>query len=582
MRLVTYGTMDGLALAVLITEVEPIDSIDLIHPQAITDRRFNVQEGDILANVPYHESCAKWFDHHEATRTYSEPPAEFEGRYGLARSCARLVYDYYLPDNPQIRRFEELIYETDRFASADLSIEEVLDPERYILIGFTVDPRSGLSGQRDYFRKMVEWMRGHSVDDVLELNEVKQRTEEFLQAREAFLDVMGTHSRLVGNVIFTDLRDVEKIPAGDRFSIYTLFPEANVSLRVERGAMSGLVVARAGHSIFNRTCPVHLGSLMAQYGGGGQKGTAATPLSPEYADKAISEILEELQKDQRSAKTRSVETGIEIKASIEDVWDALTDPEELIHWFPLDAEVEPGEGGAMKWSWGEDFDWRHRIEVWEPPHHLMTSYDADPKVGQAVPGVDPSSQESDEKVRLTVDFHLERRAGKTALRLAHSGFLTSADWDDEYDGVRLGWAFELFGLREYMENHLGKPRSVVWARALTDLPTDTIWERLTSENGLVAEGALSLLESGDPYFFKTVHGDVFRGVTRASNPPKEFYGTVENLGHAVMRVHIFGFQGRRDIHVWLSAYDLPRTEVDTLRTHWKDMLEELFPEAEIK
>jgi hypothetical protein len=143
---------------------------------------------------------------------------------------------------------------------------------------------------------MVEWLKAYSVDEVLELDEVKQRTERFLRARGAFLDVMRDHSRQVGNVIFTDLRDVEKVPAGDRFSIYTLFPEANVSLRVEWGAMRGLVVARAGHSIFNRTCPVHLGSLMAHYGGGGQKGTAATPLSPEYADRALDEILEELQK----------------------------------------------------------------------------------------------------------------------------------------------------------------------------------------------------------------------------------------------------------------------------------------------
>lgn len=287
--------------------------------------------------------------------------------------------------------------------------------------------------------------------------------------------------------------------------------------------------------------------------------------------------------NKKPAKTRSVETELQIDASVEDVWKALTDAEELMRWFPLEAEVEPGEGGIMKWSWGEDFDWRHRIEVWEPPHHLLTSYDADPKLGHAVPGVDPSTQEADEKVRLAVDFRLESRGGgKTVLRLVHSGFLASADWDDEYDGVRSGWGFEIYGLREYLENHLGKARSVAWARAVTDLPLDTIWERLTSEKGLAREGALSPLKSGDPYFFKTVHGDTFRGTTRASNPPKEFYGTVENLSHAIMRINIFGFQGKRDIQVWLSAYDLPRSEVDRLHGHWQDMLKELFPEAELK
>jgi uncharacterized protein YndB with AHSA1/START domain len=286
--------------------------------------------------------------------------------------------------------------------------------------------------------------------------------------------------------------------------------------------------------------------------------------------------------EKRPAKTRNVETELEIDASVEDVWKALTDGEELTHWFPVEAEVEPGPGGKMKWSWGEDFDWRHRIEVWEPPNHLVTSYDADPKLGYAVPGMDPSGQQSDEKVRLAVDFKLEGSGGKTTLRLVHSGFLTARDWDDEYDGVRCGWGFELFGLREYLEHHRGKCRDVVWARAVTDLPMETIWERLTSSKGLAAEGALAPLQPGDSYCFKTVHGDSFRGVARASNPPKEFYGTVENWNRAVVRINIFAYHGKRDIHVWLSAYDLPQSDLDALRARWQDMLRGLFPEAEMK
>lgn len=286
--------------------------------------------------------------------------------------------------------------------------------------------------------------------------------------------------------------------------------------------------------------------------------------------------------NKKPARTRSVEAEIEIDASVEEVWRAFTDAQELVRWFPLEAEVEPGQGGTIALFWGEDFVGRHRIEVWDPPHHLVTVCDADPKHGEAAPGLDPSTEPSDERVRLAVDYRLESRGGKTVVRLVHSGFLTTADWDDEYDGVRRGWGFELFGLREYLEHHRGKARTVAWARALVDLPEETIWERLTSQKGLVAEGALARLNSGDPYFFRTVHGDSFRGITRALNPPKEFYGTVENLSHAIFRVNIFGFRGVRDIQVWLSAYDLPRKEVDALRLHWQGMLKELFPQAELK
>lgn len=296
MRLVTYGTMDGFASAVLITEVEPVESIELIHPQAITDRRFKVQEDDILANVPYRRGCAKWFDHHEATRTYSKPPSDFVGRHAEAPSSARLVYDYYLPKNPQLERFEELIAQTDRFSAADLTVEDVLSPKGYILLAFTLDPRSGLAGHPEYFRTMVERVKELPLNEVLELEEVAKRVEQIAQASEAHLDVMRDHSYEMENVIFTDLRHVGDVPAGNRFLIYTLFPDANVSLRVEWGRERMFLVARAGHSIFNRTCPVHVGALMAKYGGGGQRGTGATPLSPEYADKSIRELIEALQK----------------------------------------------------------------------------------------------------------------------------------------------------------------------------------------------------------------------------------------------------------------------------------------------
>ena len=100
MRLVTRGNMDGLCCAVFITECEDIESIALIHPQDITDRRFTVHQGDILANVPYDSRCTKWFDHHAATRTYTQPPEQFEGKYGLTQSSARLVYQYYIDKNP--------------------------------------------------------------------------------------------------------------------------------------------------------------------------------------------------------------------------------------------------------------------------------------------------------------------------------------------------------------------------------------------------------------------------------------------------------------------------------------------------
>jgi hypothetical protein len=293
MRLVTRGNLDGLTCAVLIDHAERIDSIELIHPQDITDDKFRVVEGDILANLPYHPSCHKWFDHHSATRTYEKPPTKFEGRYGLAPSTARLVYDYYLWDNPGFNAWQDLVAETDRYDSANLTLSDVLDPKDYVLLGFTLDPRTGLGAFQHYFMKLLEVFRDdeRTIDDVMALPEVSERVKRMRDGREGYLAAMRKYSRLVDRVLVTDLRDAGPMPAGNRFLVYTLYPEANVWLRIAWGPEKEFVVATVGHSIFNRTCPVHVGGLLAKYGGGGHRGSGSTPISIENADELIGELI---------------------------------------------------------------------------------------------------------------------------------------------------------------------------------------------------------------------------------------------------------------------------------------------------
>lgn len=301
MRLVTRGNLDGLTCAVLIDHAERLDGIELIHPQDITDDKFEVKPGDILANLPYHASCLKWFDHHSATRTYEKPPSVFDGKYGLAPSTARLVYDYYLHDNPGFKLYDELVKETDRYDGANLTIEEVTRPERVVLLGFTMDPRTGLGSFKDYFMKVLDTFREGTIDDVMALAEVQERAKRIGEERENFIAAMKKYSRLEQNVIVTDLRDAPRLPPGNRFLIYTLFPEANVSLRVAWGPNKEFVVATVGHSIFNRTCEVHVGGLMSKYGGGGHKGAGATPLERERADELIDELVKKLNETPVSA-----------------------------------------------------------------------------------------------------------------------------------------------------------------------------------------------------------------------------------------------------------------------------------------
>lgn len=295
MRLVTRGDLDGLTSAVIITLEEPIDDILLVHPQDITDKRVEIRSDDILANVPYHPNCGMWFDHHLLTASNETPPDEFRGRYGLAPSAARLVYDYYLERNPGLEKFAKLVEETDRLDGAHLTPEDVENPQDYILLGYTIDSRTGLGGFEEYFLKLVDWLKQMSIDEVLAQPEVRERVERIRHEQTEFRALLARNSFKLNNVIVTDLREIERLPAGNRFLVYTLFPEANVSLRVHWGPNHESVVAAVGHSIFNRTCNTSVGELMSKYGGGGHRGAGTCILPMAKAADAIDEILFELQ-----------------------------------------------------------------------------------------------------------------------------------------------------------------------------------------------------------------------------------------------------------------------------------------------
>jgi hypothetical protein len=290
MRLITRGDLDGLACSVIITEHEDVSEIVLLHPQDITDERIEVTGEDVIANLPFHPRCALWFDHHLQTSSNKRPEGEFNGRYGLAPSAAQLVWEHY-GNEP---RFEQLIEETNRLDSAQLTHADVLDPKDYILLGYTIDSRTGLGAFEYYFRQCVEWVRAMPIAEVLRQPMVIERVERIREEDDSFREALLAATALHGNVIFTDFRDSPYLPIGNRFLVYTLFPDGNVSLRVHWGPDRKFAVAAVAHSIFNRTCKINVGQLMARYGGGGHHGAGSTPLPTERADDLIGELLEEL------------------------------------------------------------------------------------------------------------------------------------------------------------------------------------------------------------------------------------------------------------------------------------------------
>ncbi len=291
MRLITRGDLDGLACAVIVTSHEKISEILLVHPQEITDSKVEVTGDDIIANLPYHPDCALWFDHHLLTTSNRRPEGEFRGRYAQAPSAAQLIWEHYGNDP----RFSRLVEETNRLDSAQLTEDDVLRPEGYILLGYTIDSRTGLGAFEVYFRQCVEWVKDLPVEEVLRKPLVAERVKRMREEDRNFRKALLESSRLDGNVVVTDFRDEVLLPIGNRFLVYTLFPQANVSLRVHWGPERQFVVAAVAHSIFNRTCRTNVGELLARYGGGGHHGAGSAPIPTDEAEEKIAEILAALK-----------------------------------------------------------------------------------------------------------------------------------------------------------------------------------------------------------------------------------------------------------------------------------------------
>jgi hypothetical protein len=296
MRLVTRADWDGLVCAVLLSSVEHIEFIHFTYPKDVQDGKVRIHPDSIIANLPYHPDCAMWFDHHISEEERgAHAGTEFKGKFGPSLSAARLIYEFYGHDG-RLRKYADLIEATDRIDSAQLTLEDVLDPSGYVLLAYTMDPRTGLRDldREAYFLMLMDMLKNKSVGEILDLPEVKRLTDRLRAEDQQFRQALLKHSRVEENVIVTDFRGVES-PAGNRFIVYTLFPEANVSARLFDNPDGQVSTISVGHSILNRTCRTNVGKLLSEYGGGGHRGVGTAQFPKAEAEAKFREIIERLK-----------------------------------------------------------------------------------------------------------------------------------------------------------------------------------------------------------------------------------------------------------------------------------------------
>ena len=297
MNLLTRSDFDGLACGALLLYLGIIEDWKFVHPKDIQDGLVKATDNDILANIPYIPGCKLWFDHHSSETERLGPKAYFEGVSRKAPSCARVVYEYYGGDE-KLGNFAEMVRYVDKVDSADLTVEEILNPRGWVLLGFIMDPRTGLGRFRNFTISNYDLMKTlasacatKSIEEIIAMPDVKERVNTYFEQEKLFREMLSKVIKQDGNVLVADLRGVDTIYAGNRFLMYTLYPKQNISVWIIDGRNKQNCAITVGYSIINRSATVDVGALLYRYGGGGhtQVGTCQVPY--EDAERIIAEII---------------------------------------------------------------------------------------------------------------------------------------------------------------------------------------------------------------------------------------------------------------------------------------------------
>ena len=305
MRLVTRSDFDGLACAMMLKDLDMIDEIKFVHPKDVQDGKVELSKRDITTNLPYDPRVALAFDHHESEVDRLKAQ-ETGGKLIIdpnARSAARVVYDYYGGKNTFPRVSEELMDAVDKGDSADFTLEEILHPEGWVLLHYLMDPRTGLGRFRnfrisnyDLMMQLIDFCMEHTIDEILELPDVKERVVLYFEQADLFTEQLKRIAKMHGKVVVLDLREEEIIHAGNRFMIYALYPEAQISIHVAWGFRKQNTAVMIGKSIINKASKADIGELCLKYGGGGHRNAGTCQLENDEVDAKLPDIIAALNK----------------------------------------------------------------------------------------------------------------------------------------------------------------------------------------------------------------------------------------------------------------------------------------------
>ncbi len=304
-RLVTRSDFDGLACAILLNEMNLIDEIKFVHPKDMQDGKIAITDRDITTNLPYVPGAHLSFDHHasETVRNTGDKPKNYI-IYPGAPSAARVVYECYGGKDRFPPDFDDMMIAVDKGDAAEFSREEILEPKGWVLLNYLMDSRTGLGRFREFrvsnyqlMMDLIQYLRDHDIDQVLALPDMQERVTLYFDHAEKAREQIQRCTTVHANLAVLDLRQEETIYAVNRFMIYALFPQANISIHAMWGVQKQNTVFATGKSITNRSSKTNIGELMLQYKGGGHENAGTCQIANDKAELVLKELIARINAD---------------------------------------------------------------------------------------------------------------------------------------------------------------------------------------------------------------------------------------------------------------------------------------------
>ena len=303
-RLVTRSDFDGLVCAVLLKHLDLIDEILFVHPKDMQDGKIAITARDITTNLPYVAGAHLAFDHHSSETIRNTGQRENHVIDAKAPSAARVVYEHYGATRSFPAAWRDMMDAVDKGDAARFTREEVLDPAGWNLLNFLMDARTGLGRFHDFrisnyqlMMDLIDYSRNHTIAEIMALPDVQERTRLYFEHSELCKAQIRRCAQVHGNLVVLDLRDEEVIHPTNRFTLYALFPQCNISIHVLWGLRQQNTVFATGKSILDRGSRTNVGELMLSYGGGGHEAAGTCQIENDVAVRVLGELVERITTD---------------------------------------------------------------------------------------------------------------------------------------------------------------------------------------------------------------------------------------------------------------------------------------------